>query len=602
MAHSMEEALEVFQAHWGHQAFRRDQQAAIECVLAGQDVICVLPTGGGKSAIFQVPALLDRDQVTLVVSPLIALMKDQVDDAERRKVPATFINSTLDDEEQEERMQGVISGAYRLLYLTPERIRSGAFIEAVQRTAVARIVVDEAHCASVWGHDFRPAYARIHELVRALTHEDRRPPVLAVTATATPLVIEDVCASLGLDPDQVTKIVGDPIRANITYRSERPGNPWRLFQETIRSFDPHRGRAVVYSCTKKGAEHLAEVVRESHGDIVDFYHAGMSGPRRTEVQERFKRGEARIICATTAFGMGIDVEDILLVYNHGVPGSLEDLVQMAGRAGRNQALQATHILSVDDWSISFQQGLIEDANPPWRCYPLVWDWLHSQLQPTEELRISQHDMSQQITAERRGSISPNQVGAVLRRMAAYGLIRSRPVDKGTPISFRVEGMRQLLASVDAGKDPGRPIAHAVWRALWKALEMELDLSAGPTQTVYVNKVAIAQDAGVQSYGVGRALDLARDKRPGTILEIGNTYTGNAIRILRWREQIDEILPADRIEAKLQSDLARFQHLLAYTLLPTSDARKQKIRDYFLKEGGAAPLRKTRPSLTQRGRE
>ena len=596
----MDDALRVFRDHWGHKGFRRYQQTTIETVLSGDDVLAVMPTGAGKSACFQVPAIL-QEGGAIVISPLIALMKDQVDDCHRRGIPATFINSHVDDEEISDRLEGFIGGTYKLLYCSPERLPNRMFRDAMQRSDVSYIVVDEAHCCSQWGHDFRPQYMNIRQLVLALTHRDERPSVIALTATATKLVVEDICHSLGLNPDEVTQIVADPIRGNIHYLVEHPSNPWRMFQQWMEDFDPRAGRAVVYACTKGTSEKLAEVVSSAHGDLVGFYHAGMSRDKRTAVQDAFKSGAIKVVCATTAFGMGVDVDDILLVYNFGVPGSIEDLTQQGGRAARNPELQGTHIVSVDEWSVDFQNRLIMDSNPPWRCYQLLWGWLHEELSPGEECRATQEAMAQKVTSKGRGKISPRQVGAVLRRMTSYGLVRSTPVDAGTPITFVVNGMRDLLRAIDEGEDRGRAIAHAVWRALWE-LALEPALNGDASQTVYVNKGAIAKHAGCQTYAVTVALQQLLSKRPGTVTAIGETYTGNAVRILKWMERLDTTLPKDKIEAKLQSDLARFQHLISYTRLRTEKERIEKIRHYFLSdEGSAAPAPAPR-QLTQRGRE
>ena len=314
----------MLRRHWGHDAFRPGQWPAVEAVLEGTDVLAVLPTGGGKSVCYQVPAVL-RGGLTVVVSPLIALMRDQVSGLAARGVSATFIDSSLPYHESEQRWTDAEFGRYRLLYVSPERMESETFQARGPRLPVTLLAVDEAHCISEWGHDFRPAYLRLAEAVDLLG----RPPVIAVTATATPHVRRDIVERLGLGEPRV--IVHGFDRPNVVPSVFRADDKKAKALEVIRGVP---GSGIVYAGTRRGSERWAETLTAA-GVTAEAYHAGLDRDRRTAVQERWQRGETRVIAATSAFGMGIDKPDVRFVLHVELPPTVESYYQEAGRAGRD---------------------------------------------------------------------------------------------------------------------------------------------------------------------------------------------------------------------------------------------------------------------------
>ncbi|MCW1887448.1 DNA helicase RecQ [Luteolibacter flavescens] len=317
--------LPLLKKHFGYGEFRPLQQDIMEAALAGRDTLAILPTGAGKSLCYQLPALA-REGVTLVISPLIALMKDQVDQLLAAGVAATFLNSTLSPDENRRRLDEIRDGTCKLVYLAPERLMSGDFLSTVRTWNVTALAVDEAHCISEWGHDFRPEYRRMKELRRALPDV----PVIALTATATPQVREDILAQLALRDPAV--FLASFNRPNLNYVVE----PKEDAVTRIVSFIKSRGTdsGIVYAQSRKRSEDLAASLRTS-GIPAVCYHAGLETTERARNQEAFLRDEVRVVCATVAFGMGINKPDVRFVIHADLPKNLEGYYQETGRAGRD---------------------------------------------------------------------------------------------------------------------------------------------------------------------------------------------------------------------------------------------------------------------------
>jgi ATP-dependent DNA helicase RecQ len=328
----MVDVIESLRRHFGHASFRPGQEALVRAVVDGRDVLAVMPTGSGKSLGFQLPAVL-LPGLTIVVSPLIALMKDQVDDLTQRGIRAAALHSLLSVEARRAALDAARAGALQLLYVAPERFAAPSFVRLLEALPVARFVVDEAHCVSEWGHDFRPDYRRLQAAAAACRRADghaRRPPIAALTATATPEVRDDIVQLLGLRDPQV--IVAGFDRPNI-FPSVHPVSGEAEKQRLLPSLVGDR-RALVYTATRAGAE-TAAVVLQAAGVHAAAYHAGMPDAARTRVQEAFASGAIRVVCATNAFGMGIDRPDIDAVVHADLPASLEAYYQEIGRAGRD---------------------------------------------------------------------------------------------------------------------------------------------------------------------------------------------------------------------------------------------------------------------------
>lgn len=316
------------QQHFTYSQFRPGQREIVETILSGRDVIALMPTGGGKSLCYQLPAIIS-DRPSLIISPLIALMKDQVDALNARGIPATFLNSTLDSEEVDSRMNKIKSGAIKIVYVAPERLSNVRYRQELSSINYFMIAVDEAHCVSAWGHDFRPDYLQIHEFLR---YCKTRPIVAAFTATATPEVATDIAKRLELrNPATFVRGFDRPnlkffVRSGIANKNK--------LSESLRLINATPGAAVAYTLSRKGAEELADYLKKN-GLTATAYHAGLNANERTRIQDQFMDNHFKVIVATVAFGMGIDKADIRLVLHVGVPASLEGYYQEAGRAGRD---------------------------------------------------------------------------------------------------------------------------------------------------------------------------------------------------------------------------------------------------------------------------
>lgn len=325
----LSQARGVLQQYFGYSDFRPPQLPAVEAVLSRRDALIVLPTGGGKSICFQVPALCFKG-LTVVVSPLISLMSDQVQALERRGVAATFLNSTLPPGETAARVERIRRGEVQLLYVAPERLAVGSATTLLRDVGVALLAIDEAHCVSEWGQDFRPSYLRL----AAVRREIGGPQTVALTATATPGVRRDVARLLELRNPVV--IVGGFDRPNLTFRVQKVPSDAARHQAIVGRLRGLRDPAVVYAATRRQVEQVARILSSSRVSAV-AYHAGLTPERRARAQEQFMGGAVQAIVATNAFGMGIDKPDVRLVLHYLHSGSLEDYYQEAGRAGRDGA-------------------------------------------------------------------------------------------------------------------------------------------------------------------------------------------------------------------------------------------------------------------------
>ncbi len=327
-AGAKQQAVELLKIHYGFDKFRPGQEEAIDAILDGKDVLVVMPTGGGKSLIYQLPALVS-DGVTIVISPLIALMKDQVDSMNKIGVPATFINSSISPDEAKERLTLVKTEFYKLLYIAPERFYNDEFVSQLAELKVKLFAVDEAHCISQWGHDFRPAYMRLGRAIEMCG----RPPIAALTATATPEVKEDILKQLGMT--KAEKIITGFTRPNLQFGVIKAPDAQKLslIADTAENIE---GCGIIYTGTRAKAEEITDLLLERGLEAV-FYHAGMDPESRSWTQENFLTGKTKIIVATNAFGLGIDKKDVRFVIHHDMPGTIEAYYQEAGRAGRDGA-------------------------------------------------------------------------------------------------------------------------------------------------------------------------------------------------------------------------------------------------------------------------
>jgi ATP-dependent DNA helicase RecQ len=358
--------------HFGFDAFRAGQEEAIQSLLNKNHTLAIMPTGAGKSLIYQFAAI-QLEGLTLVISPLIALMKDQVDVLNRKEIPATFINSAIPLPEQQQRLTLLAQGKYRLVYVAPERLRNVTFLRSLggvgggkegggkPRPDISLLAVDEAHCISEWGHDFRPDYLHIAEARRQLGD----PLTVALTATATPKVQDEIVRLLGL-PASTKRIVTGFNRPNLTLEVKYIADPeakLRALNELLRTPELNsgiQGATLIYTGTRRDAEEVAEFVRVVCKLQAEYYHAGLLPEDRARIQDRFINGSTPVIAATNAFGMGIDRADVRQVIHYSLPGSLEAYYQEAGRAGRD-GLPARVVLLYDPQDRALQEFFIQSS-------------------------------------------------------------------------------------------------------------------------------------------------------------------------------------------------------------------------------------------------
>ncbi|MBS5935921.1 MAG: DNA helicase RecQ [Veillonella sp.] len=344
-------ALEVLQHYWGYDAFRPAQEVPVSTLLAGHDLVAIMPTGAGKSICFQVPALL-QEGLTIVFSPLISLMKDQVDGLRQQKIPAAFINSTLDQETFNKTLYYVRIGAVKILYISPERLASQFFRNVLQTLKISQIIVDEAHCISQWGHDFRPAYQLIGQFLKTMPH---RPVVGAFTATATKAVERDIKVLLGLENAQV-HITGFD-RPNLHFAVARLSQRMDYIVDYVKAHQEQSG--VIYCITRKDVEKVYQNLVKA-GIAAGYYHAGLPDQVRKDMQNKYAFDEIQVMVATNAFGMGIDKSNVRYVLHYQMPRNMESYYQEAGRAGRDGA-PAECILLYNGQDVQVHKYLLEQS-------------------------------------------------------------------------------------------------------------------------------------------------------------------------------------------------------------------------------------------------
>lgn len=344
--HTPEQALKIL---LGYDSFRAGQKSVIDSILAGRDAFAVMPTGAGKSVCYQIPAVL-LPGITLVVSPLISLMQDQVKALNEAGVQAAFINSSLSEKDYNETIRKARQGTYKIIYIAPERLVTEGFLALAKSVPISMVTVDEAHCISQWGQDFRPSYMKIVEFVKTL---EKRPIISAFTATATETVREDIICTLGLQ-NPFTLVNGFD-RENLFFQVDKPKNKEQYILKYISEHSGDSG--IIYCATRKNVDNVYELLK-SKGISVGKYHAGMSAGERKKMQDDFVFDYTSIVVATNAFGMGIDKSNVRFVIHYNMPQSMENYYQEAGRAGRD-GLDAKCILLFSPQDIVINRFLLD---------------------------------------------------------------------------------------------------------------------------------------------------------------------------------------------------------------------------------------------------
>jgi ATP-dependent DNA helicase RecQ len=444
-------------ATFGYPDFRPPQIRAVQAVLSGRDSLVVLPTGGGKSLCYQVPALI-RDGLTVVISPLISLMKDQVDALERKGVSAAFINSTLSVREAGDRMARASEGSLKMLYLAPERLEAGRTLQQLVAIGVSLLAVDEAHCISEWGHDFRPSYRRIGSLRERLGS----PQTVALTATATPDVRLDIVRQLALRDAEV--VVAGFDRINLTYHVTPVRSQAEKDTSAIGLLRATDAPAIVYAPTRKAVERVTAVLVRGRIRAV-AYHAGLDDALRQRAQDAFMQQRARVIVATSAFGMGIDKPDVRLVVHHSMPGTLEAYYQEAGRAGRDGKPSTCVLLHAypDRFTHEF---FIDGAHPDRATVEQTWTFLRAHANRDGVVAQGADVIAHQLAS----ALGDRKVSAALRVLVAAGVCRLEAASMGR-VSVRLLATPERIAAELSG---ARAVDRDVLRAFWKVAGRTLE--------------------------------------------------------------------------------------------------------------------------------
>jgi ATP-dependent DNA helicase RecQ len=544
--------LDAGLAEFGLTSFRPGQREVIDSVLEGQDSLCIMPTGGGKSLCYQLPAVL-RDGVTLVVSPLIALMKDQVDGLEANGVQATFINSSLTFAEQQTRQERMTRGEYDLVYVAPERLRNSRFLDALRATTVQLLAVDEAHCISEWGHDFRPDYARLGWFRERLGF----PQTIALTATATPDVRADVVKQLRLRSPRI--FITGFARPNLRFEVRSCSGAHEKNEELLKLLEETPGAGIIYGSTRKGCDELVALLRNASDRKIGLYHAGLETEQRRLVQERFMSGEVEIIVATNAFGMGIDRADLRFVIHYNMPGTLEAYYQEAGRAGRDgEPASCALLFSYADRYI--QEFFIENRYPSREIVRQVYSYLRSLDQ--DPIQITLQDLKERLDL----SIGAEGVGACEQLLEKSGAIE------------RLDS-QQNMASVKLDSDLPTlvdllPRGSKVQRKVLRVIEQHVKQRR--SEWVFFQPPQLAAKAELDRDSFTRAV---RELVKLRDFDYVPPFRGRAIHLLRRECAFNELdIDFDELDRRKQAEIDKLERVIQYAR--TRRCRQLEILDYF----------------------
>ncbi len=541
----------ALQQYFGFSTFLDSQEEVVGQVLEGRDLCVVMPTGAGKSLCYQLPILM-RPGYGLVVSPLISLMKDQVDALRARNIAAAYLNSTVAPAEQQRLLRETAAGIIKILYVAPERFRASGFRRMLQQTPPALLVVDEAHCISQWGHDFRPDYLRLGEAISEL----EVPQVCAFTATATPLVRQDICTHLHR-PDMNVHVAGFQ-RPNLSFSvlncssaSQKLTALGDLLQKKIPT--------IIYTSTRKAVDEIA-----AQFDCVG-YHAGLSDQQRHEAQERFMHDPCPVLVATNAFGMGIDRPDVRRVIHYNMPGTLEAYYQEAGRAGRDgEPAECILLFAYQDRFV--QEFLIDMNNPSPTLLAGLYAVLRRQMRErqTDHLEIKAAELAEQVAEAK----TEKHVGSALSILEKYGYVERgyRQQNRGR---LRFQGQLNSLRLVHQHQATQRS------RFIYRCLVHFGEALAGGVEVSYEELAGVA---GLQVEQIQRVLRALK----GEVLDWCPPFAGRVISLCH-PDQAELKIDLSGLTRKREFALERLEEVIAYTR--TKECRQRALVAYFGQEVG-----------------
>lgn len=575
----------ALEQYFHYPAFRPGQIDALRHVLNQRDTLVVMPTGSGKSLIYQIAALV-QDGTALVISPLVALMKDQTDSLTRRGIAATFINSTLTVSEQDKRLDAMARGQYKIVLVAPERLASGNFRGALKRAQLSLLAIDEAHCLSQWGHDFRPDYLRIADARR----EFNPPVTLALTATATTRVQDDIIKMLGIERAEklVTGFNRENLYLEVLYAPDVKAK-LRLTREFLSNVD---GAGIIYAGTRRDAEEVADFVRQVCNLPAEHYHAGLENDTRAAIQDTFMAGDLPLVVATNAFGMGIDRPDVRFVLHYTMPGTLEAYYQEAGRAGRD-GLPARVTLIYSPKDTALHESFIANDSPT-----------EENLRAVHQ-HLAKHRQISLVNVEQILGLRETTVKVALEQLEAGGLIQREPYDEFGVMRVQVKPLnekilREIVNQVEARKNHkrrllGKIVSYAETNACRRRVILDYFGDSGDATAPLCcdNDVARAEMRDEQKTMRAAATDA--EQIPLTVLEAAQAF----------QRKIGKGKLADILKGSKAKDVQYFVKSPHYGKLMTlrksdlEDLIQQLFDDGYLKQvGGEYPTL----TLTPRGED
>jgi ATP-dependent DNA helicase RecQ len=546
----------ILREHWGYTQFRPLQEDIIQAVLAGKDTLALLPTGGGKSICFQVPALA-LDGLCIVVSPLIALMKDQVEQLIRRGIYAVMVASSMDFKQIDKVLDECVSGKAKFLYLSPERLQTDLFKERAKRMKIGLLAIDEAHCISQWGYDFRPPYLEIAEFRKNIPQV----PIIALTATATPSVQQDIQTKLAFRQDaQVFQ--KSFARPNLSYTVLQADNKGKYLIESLKRLN---GSAVVYVRSRNKTQQLAEFLQKNLFSA-DYYHAGLPPFVRSKKQDDWLQGKIRVMVATNAFGMGIDKPDVRLVIHWELPDSLEAYYQEAGRAGRDEQ-KAYAVAFFQERDMADARQKIEQAYPPVDFMRQVYQALANHFQvPVGAGEFAQYefDLSHfQTTFNLKGT----STYYALKRLVDEGLIDfNEAYQQPSKVQFKMNN--RDLYDFQLKNQGAEPILRTLSRLYGSEMQ---------NQAVKISEKDIAKSMGINPESIRKQLARLHELN---VLEYQEQKEKPQITFLTSRYDGTQLpINQARLQERKQRDLDRMANVEEYAL-HKHRCRTQLLQEYF----------------------